>query len=44
MEIVDLIALVLPGIPNFAGLVIAVFMFYRQNNRLLDILEQQLDE
>lgn len=44
MDISDLVALVLPGIPNFAGLVMAVYMFYKTNNRLLDILEQQLDE
>jgi len=39
MEAVEVIKLVLPGIPNFVGLIIGLFMLYRVVNRLLDMVD-----
>ena len=40
MDIVEVLKLVLPGIPNFAGFLLMAVYFSRMNNRMLDLIEK----
>jgi len=40
VDIVEVLKLVLPGIPNFAGFLLMAVYFSRMNNRMLDLIEK----